>query len=50
MSKLTDLLRALLLSSFILVVPISAMADQQPAVGSFEDWDDLDKVEIKQLF
>jgi hypothetical protein len=50
MSKLTGLLRALLLSSFILVVPISAMADQKPAVGSFEDWDNLDKVEIKQLF
>ena len=30
--------------------PISATADQSPAVGSFEDWNDLDKVEIKQVF
>jgi hypothetical protein len=50
MSRLTNLLRIFLLSTFILLTPICVMADQKPTVGSFEDWDNLDKVEIKQLF
>jgi hypothetical protein len=50
MFKFTDLLRIFLISTFILVAPIQAMADEEPAVGKFEDWDDLDIVEIKQLF
>ncbi|MGJ8619536.1 MAG: DUF4410 domain-containing protein [Methylophilaceae bacterium] len=50
MPKLTNLLRITLFSAFILLAPGIAVADQKPAVGSYEDWDDLDKVEIKQLF
>lgn len=50
MPKLTNLLRITLFSAFILLAPGIAVADQKPTVGSHEDWDDLDKVEIKQLF
>lgn len=50
MPKLTNLLRITLFSTFILLAPGIAVADQKPTVGSHEDWDDLDKVEIKQLF
>ena len=50
MPRLIHLLRSFFLSILILVAPINAMADQTPTVGTFEDWDDLDKVEIKQLF
>lgn len=50
MPRLIHLLHSFFLSILILATPINAMADQTPTVGTFEDWDDLDKVEIKQLF
>ena len=31
-------------------MPIPALADKEPTIGTFEDWDGLDKVEIKKLF
>ncbi len=50
MSRLTYIPFTLLLSAFIVVTPINAIADKKPTIGTFEDWDDLDKVEIKKLF
>jgi len=50
MSTFTKLVRLLLLTFTILSLPMHAMADETPAVGTFKDWDDLDTVEIKQLF
>ncbi|MGB4810862.1 MAG: DUF4410 domain-containing protein [Methylophilaceae bacterium] len=44
-------LRVLLLFFTCLVLsPANAFADTAPAIGTFKDWNDLDQVEIKQLF
>lgn len=50
MSKLIYSLSIFLLTTFTLTTPITATAGKDPAIGTFEDWDDLDKVEIKKLF
>lgn len=50
MPKLTYPLHIFFLAALILIAPPNAIANQKPTVGTFEDWDDLDKVDIKQLF
>jgi len=50
MLRLTKLIHIFLLSIVVLAMPVNAIADEKAAVGTYEDWNDLDKVEIKQLF
>lgn len=50
MSRLNSGVIVLFFAALFLNTPLIAFADEEPAVGKFQDWDDLDIVEIKQLF
>jgi hypothetical protein len=50
MSKLARIFRLILLLTFSLISATQAIADTEPTIGTFKDWNDLDQVEIKQLF
>ena len=50
MFKWTTSLCIILVTTLTLTLPVSALAEKPVAIGSFEDWDGLDKVEIKKIF
>lgn len=50
MSKLARIFRLFLLITFSLIATTQAIADTEPTIGVFKEWNNLDQVEIKQLF